>query len=373
MTIEELPESTRCSDCGTWLPREALECPKCGRPRDLAMTGPPGRSARSRRLLIGGGAAAALVVGVVIVWTLNLSVTPGPSPSQTLGSGLAIATHSPSARPTTTSSPIPPRTPAPSRSPAPTPAPTPQIRARLILPLETPDMGSRAIVTAAALNVRRFVGVNSEVDFVLGAGSALLLRDGPVAADGYEWYYIYYQPAFGEPQFAEGGGSGWVASGLSGEQPTLLAIEAARCPAVPVTVALLSSMTNLARRECLGSGSFEVSGMVDLCYEGPIGPFEYDPPWFDFSCYSVVEPGTPVSMQMHFLPKVSVPGQLGRGDLVRLVGHVNDPGAEACRVTSGPPESIVEAQQEFLLYCRGAFVIAEIEVTGHIDLPNPFE
>jgi len=29
-------------------------------------------------------------------------------------------------------------------------------------------------------------------------------------------------------------------------------------------------------------------------------------------------------------------------------------------------------QQQAVLTCRSAFVVTEIEVTGHVDLPNPF-
>ena len=98
MTIEDLPPAARCLDCGTWLPRAALECPNCGRPRDLVMTGLPDRQG-SRRLTVVGGVGVVLALAVVMFLALGPHDGPGPSQSPPLGSGLADVSASPGPTP----------------------------------------------------------------------------------------------------------------------------------------------------------------------------------------------------------------------------------------------------------------------------------
>ena len=89
MTIEELPSSFRCPDCGTWLPEAATTCPSCGRIRSLPIADVAGRSVSSRALIVGAGAAALLAVGILIGWTIGPPSGWGPSPSPALGSAVA--------------------------------------------------------------------------------------------------------------------------------------------------------------------------------------------------------------------------------------------------------------------------------------------
>ena len=384
MTIEDLPESLRCPDCGTWLPRAALECPKCGRPRDVEMGSPPGRWAPSRRMMIGGGAAGAILLGGALLFLLSPHDQPplGPSPSQ-LPSEIAFATLPPSSSltPTPTRSPRPTATPnsTPTASsgtqPTSTPLPPPVVRAPLRLPASIVDLGRRATVQVQNLRVRSYVGVNSPIQVQLGPGSELLLRLGPISADGFDWYAVNYQPLYDETQLDQGGGYGWVAAGPSGAPPTFIAIEPKSCQQVPVTTALIASMTELAVSECLGDDSYELHAVVQTCYEGPLTPYTYEPAYFGFSCYYIFELGTTAWLSIHIPPSVVLPATFARGDVVRVVGHVHDPAASDCRVASTEPiepAAIAIEQQVFSLSCQSAFVLSELEVTGHVDIPDPF-
>ena len=105
MTIEDLPSPTRCPDCGTWLPGEALTCPRCGRDRDLPVSGVAGRSVNSRALIVGAGAAALVAVGILIGWATGPPSSWGPSPRPALASAFAQASRSPSPSPIPTSPP----------------------------------------------------------------------------------------------------------------------------------------------------------------------------------------------------------------------------------------------------------------------------
>jgi len=378
MTIEELPEALRCPDCGTWLPRAAVECPQCGRPRDLEMGSPPGRWAPSRRMMIGGGAAGAIVLGGAILFLLSPHDDPAlvPRPSQ-FESEIAFATLTQSPTPRPTRSPRPTATPTAGSSTAPTstPLPPPVARAPLRLPASIVDLGRRAIVQVPNLRVRNYVGLNAQIQVQLGLGSELLLRMGPISADGFDWYSVNYQPLYDEPRLDQGGGYGWVAAGPAGEPPTFIAIGPARCQQVPITTALIASMTELAAAECLGDISYELHAVVQTCYEGPETPFTYQPAYFGFSCYFIFELGTTAWLSIHIPPTIVLPDGFARGDVVRVVGHVNDPAAADCRVSSSEAidaASIAIEQQVFSLMCRSAFVLSELEVTGHVDIPDPF-
>jgi hypothetical protein len=251
-----------------------------------------------------------------------------------------------------------------------------------MLPYEIPDMGRRATVITPGPRVREFPGVPEFVgppenrSLVLGSGSELLLRDGPVAADGYDWYLAYFQRSIDQTQF--GPQSAWVAAGPSGQEPTLMEIGPLRCPVVPMSVALLGSMTDMARRDCLRDSSFEVHAVLEQCYMDGLHPFVEEPGWLGRFCpYLAYELGTSVAVAIHFPPSLLLPSGLSRGDVVRMVGHVNDPAADDCRLVPGPDgdpayEASPVDQQQTLLTCRAQFVVSEIEVTGHIDLANPF-
>jgi hypothetical protein len=331
-------------------------------------------------MMIGGAAAGAIVLGGALFFLLipHDDPTLGPSPSQ-LESEIALATATPSPSPTRrpTPSPRPTETLAASSSAAPTssPLPPPVARAPLRLPASILDLGRRATVQVANLRVRGYVGLNANIQVQLGPGSELLLRLGPIAADGFDWYAVNYQPLYDETPLDQGGGYGWVAAGPAGEPPTFIAIGPARCQQVPVTTALIASMTELAASECLGDASYELHAVVQTCYEGPYGPYVYEPAYFGFSCYYIFELGTTAWLQMHFPPTVAPPDTLVRGDVVRVVGHVNDPAATDCQVSTSEqiePASIAIEQQVFSLTCRSAFVLSELEVTGHVDIPDPF-
>jgi hypothetical protein len=338
------------------------------------------RRALPRWAIVGGGAGGVLILGAAALFLLGPhdQPQPGPSPSQ-VTSEIALATASPRPTPRLTPRATPRPTPSPSASivvePTATPLAPPQLRAPLRLPASILDFGSRATVQVANLRVRQYVGTSAPIQVQLAMGSELLLRSGTITANGYAWYAVNYQPLNDEPSLEEGGGYGWVAAGLAGEPPTFIDIGPVRCPEVPVTTSLIASMTELAIWQCLSGATYELHAVVQTCYEGPITPYTYEPAYMYFSCYSVFELGTTVWLQIHIPPSLVIPLTLGRGDVVRVVGHVNDPAAADCRVTSTEaidPVSIDIEDQVFRSSCQSAFVLSELEVTGHIDIPDPF-
>lgn len=63
-----------------------------------------------------------------------------------------------------------------------------------------------AVATTAPLNYRQAPGLGAAVLVVLPAGTAAAILDGPVAADGYDWYQLGL-PGYGP----DGATPGWAA------------------------------------------------------------------------------------------------------------------------------------------------------------------
>jgi hypothetical protein len=59
------------------------------------------------------------------------------------------------------------------------------------IPTENFDPNTR-VATTTALNVRDYAGTNYGVRWTAPSGSAGYVRDGPVAADGYDWYEVAF-------------------------------------------------------------------------------------------------------------------------------------------------------------------------------------
>lgn len=318
---------------------------------------------------------AFLAVALGAVWLLTRPANPAPvavgSPSPT---PTATDAPSPSPRPTRTPaapSPSPTETPGPVVTPRPTPIPT---RPPLILPAGIADVGSRAVVRAGVLRVRNYPGLDTEIRSELLAGTELLMLEGPIPTDGLDWYLVAY-PELPDGQ-GEGVSEGWVAVGPSGSPPTLVGVELPRCPSLSPSASLFASMGGLARSQCLGTDSYEFTAVVDTCYEGPITAYSYQPPWLWFSCISVFDLGSPTHLQIFFPPDVPGPGDLVRGNVLRVVGHFGDPAAEECSISLQPgivePEPSAVERALFRLQCRTSFVLESWEVVDTIELPPLF-
>jgi uncharacterized protein YgiM (DUF1202 family) len=62
--------------------------------------------------------------------------------------------------------------------------------------------GDTVVVFADMLNVRSASGLSADIKTVVPSGTTLTITSGPVAEDGYNWYFISY---------TTGTGTGWVA------------------------------------------------------------------------------------------------------------------------------------------------------------------
>lgn len=229
------------------------------------------------------------------------------------------------------------------------------------------DTGSRATVIVDRIEVLDFP-VDSVVVTELGQGTEVLLTQGPLANDGLDWYEVFFSwlpvdpPNFADVTF------GWIAAGPTGQPPTSISIEPSRCPDT-VTATVIGGMSSLARLQCLGSGPHEVTGIMHGCTDYYVSG---EPAWLFTECLNLFNPdGTETKLTLFFPPALGSAG-LKDGDVVRVVGHVDDPAAVECRLAPDPLASAVSQASASLVQqqCRSHFVVSEIEVTGQLELPQ---
>jgi hypothetical protein len=298
-----------------------------------------------------------------------------------LGAGLLLFTacaeagDSPSASAPSASEAVATATPVASDTPEPTPTPTPEL-------LEPSAYGARATVAVDRLRVRRSPSLSADVTAQMEGGTEVRPMQGPVTADGLRWYWVSYGSQI--DMRYPGEEAGWVAEvavDASGEEvgEAFIEIGSPTCPGA-VDAEMLAGLSLYAVDVCDVQVS-ELQGLIDMCIEGPIGPFSYRPRWVWFACPYLRddEPRLIDSewfYNLAFLPDIQQPE---RGDLVTLHGQIGFDEAQYgdCTVAVSDPGGGLEAElavQEQLWdrECQLKFVVSEVEVTDHIELPPPF-
>lgn len=186
-------------------------------------------------------------------------------------------------------------------------------------------------------------------------GFLLFVIQGPVTADGYDWYQVApFPPDLNDvqpdhPRF------GWLAAaGRDGEQ--WIAPWSGTCPEASVNgIRFVQGPVALA---CFGSSDLTLEGMVDTCESG--GEIGASPAWlYESGCALVpydYQEGLIGGIYMREETDISAPRE--QGAAIRVVGHFDDPAADGCIVTNAgseptPPELVV-------LRCRTEFVVTEV-------------
>jgi hypothetical protein len=259
--------------------------------------------------------------------------------------------------------PTPSASAAPEASASPAPSGIPA-RPPLSYPPLT-DSGSRATVIVDRLEVLDFP-VNSAFVTELGEGTQVLLTEGPLSVEGLDWYEVSFSWLPSDPGYFADVTFGWVAAGPTGQPATSISIEPPRCPD-SVTANVVGGMSGLARLQCLGTGPHEVTGVIHGCTDYYVGG---EPAWLFTECLNLLNlDGTFSNLFIFFPPGIDSAGY-AEGDVVRVAGHVDDPAASECRVSNPDPAMAAVEPALQILGCRSAFVVSEIEVTGHLELPQ---
>lgn len=218
-------------------------------------------------------------------------------------------------------------------------------------------------VTTTDLVIRSTPGINTASDMLeprLNAPQLLYVVDGPVAADGYQWYLVAMFWMDHLPHGQET--SGWVARGSRDGEPWIAATTL-DCP--DPTLDALAGMRAVARLACYGGQTLTLEGNDGGCFQAD--PVAISPGWLTASGCGLnpdgykegVVPGTG-SLIVRQSPAMVWNGyQPGSVERVIVTGHFDDPAARTCSAVPllGSDEQIPEL---LVLNCRTEFVGIEM-------------
>jgi hypothetical protein len=192
----------------------------------------------------------------------------------------------------------------------------------------------------------------------LNAPQLLYVVDGPVAADGHDWYLV--QPFAGYPVPNPPEPSGWLAAGGQDGEPWVAPARLA-CPPADDLYAI-SHVSDLTRLACYGSERLVLGGTFDGC--STRDPVTVSPDSLAHAvCTLLPDPYDP-DVVPGLRPLViwvdDAPGGIERGQLVRVEGHFDDPVAQRCTSESGVGP--VQIPELVVLACRTQFFATAITV-----------
>lgn len=265
----------------------------------------------------------------------------------------ALESHTPSISAAVTVAPVEPTAaPSPTSSGPQTAAPSPSATA-------SDGRADIAEVVTTDLVVRSLPGTGPESQIYspsLSAPTLLYVIDGPVAADGYDWYRVVPFEAFHSDQGIPSPGMGWVAA-ASKDGEAWIGPWTGSCPE-PTADGLMYRPGFLALA-CFGDQELTLEGTFGECHDSSFGT----PSWL--AGYCVLVPFDYVGQLLpgfgfHLPPGTAEPSA---GQAVRVTGHYDHPAALTCEERPQganeplPPEVVV-------LQCRASFVATEITPTS---------
>lgn len=248
---------------------------------------------------------------------------------------------------------------SPSATAAETPAPPPPLGRLSLAVVLVDDLEVSLAPSTDAAILNPPAGL---VRLPLQSGDRVLVIDGPVSAEGLDWYSIGLEvdPSLNASVMP----AGWIPAGSS-DAPSVVA-DTTPCP--EPTIQALRELSGVVRLGCYGSTSFAFDahqaespgGIGGACFvELP------EPAWLMCdNIYNFVntDGGTAWDLLLHFDPASGItPTGLApmgtTGSPLRITGHFNDPAADACIPID--PQVVTELSQ--WLTCAARFVAEGVE------------
>ena len=211
------------------------------------------------------------------------------------------------------------------------------------------------------------VPADCSAPIAVNAGRTMVVFQGPVVADGYEWYLVVLtgrEPGAGQ--------LGWAATPRDGD--AWLVASELDCPASVPDVDALAVM-DVAMVYCYQGAELTLEGWVVTGF-GCEGMGTFEPAWLAHPCanmsYIRATPPPPMGDQPLFLhhpaPGVTNPTlTFDDRQQVRIVGHYDDPAAMECVIEPDPlePDSVdrnwsADDPAADVAVCRMRFVVTEV-------------
>lgn len=266
-----------------------------------------------------------------------------------LGSTAASASH-PSVTSPSDSGSAPTSTPDAASTATATNAPVPLLAADDIAEVITNDLVVRSRPEIRDRSTIEEIRLNQGDDVLL------FVLDGPVTADGFDWYHVAPFHAFLSDVVPEPlPGIGWVAAGRVGDEWIAPSTQTCREP----TVYDLIFTVPLKSLACFGDRELILEGQLGDCTY--VVPGTVTPSWLSTEfCYLYADIATDIAgpMIIHLDPdafsRKPSPGS------VRVTGSFDHPAALTCEHHPLPGEEL-RAPEGVILGCRAAFVATSVE------------
>ena len=232
----------------------------------------------------------------------------------------------------------------------------------------TPPFGlARDSIVAVVVDGLRVRGLPSTSDDsvkferLLMRGDLLLIVDGPVEADGYEWYLV--QSLQGGQESS--GPFGWVAAASRGGETWIDDVDETVCPRLPDEANQLGTTPPEILVHCYGSSEieFELDANVGCLAQDVRSGFE--PSWFGQGCFSLSGDACgSCGLDLASDPASGVAMPDLESARWRFKGHFDDPAAAGCRATVPPAGDTVLPEEVLIHFCRTRFAVTELTRLG---------
>jgi hypothetical protein len=245
----------------------------------------------------------------------------------------------------------------PSTTPSATAQPTPSGTSRVVGSL-APDGIAETVTTDLVVRSLPEISDASVIDPVrMPIGFLAYIVDGPVGADGYDWYQVAPFPPTLSDVVEDHPAFGWLAAAGKDGQPWIAPWDG-ECPQTNWDGMMLSQ--RFVALSCWGGAEITLEGTLRCDPSSQPGG---EPTWLWTVPCRLIGPDygdlLAGGIGLQFAPDVEAFPR--GGTRVRVAGHLDDPAAETCTLVPSPG-GLAEAPHPELvrLWCRLAFVATEI-------------
>ena len=203
---------------------------------------------------------------------------------------------------------------------------------------------------------------------LLEKGNRFMVLDGPVEADGYEWFLV--RPRAYDEETGRGLPTGWVAAGKDGE-PWIKPVEL-DCPSVPTDLDDLRGLASDYQLGCFAGVEITFTARLEQTGYACSSPEPIEPAWFGLCTtefgHSLVAPNAihrfieiawSPGVDLSIAARPAAPPD--DWPTVEVTGQFDHPAAMTCQMPNpGIPDHVHRAQT--VLTCRNRFVVTSMHV-----------